>query len=235
MNLFLKQHEGTGSLSDHFNDNGFWRDLEDAMIQITNNVDCFASCLSIGSDKLSQWERYGDKCNGLAIGFNEEKLQAYIYLLDDMLSRTNKNYDYLNFVKLLGRKIEYKKLLSISYPSEMVDKYQNKMNYFMDCAFTKDIGFREEKEFRLALIFSKGKEDFIKQEFNEYIRDKSLDNFQNKRYIDLEFPSGIIQEVYIGPLSKLSENEITDILKSNDIYCKVKKSTIPYNPSQQNI
>lgn len=240
MNLFLKQHEGIGSLSSYYDDNadnGFWRDLERYMIEITNNVECFASCLSIGADKLSQWERYGDKCKGLAIGFSEEKLQSYIYSLANILSDFNKNDDCLNFVKLSGEKISYKKLLSVSYPHEIWEKCGNEMNYFKECAFTKDIGFREEKEFRLALIFSKDKKDFLEKGFDKYVKDKNLDDSdsKNKRYIDLEFKSDIIQEVYIGPLSELLENEIKNMLTNNGINCTIKKSTIPYNPSRQKI
>jgi hypothetical protein len=56
MNLFLKQHEGTGDLSEYVDnkDGGFWKDLEKYMMYITNDTECLASCLSIGSDRLSQ-------------------------------------------------------------------------------------------------------------------------------------------------------------------------------------
>jgi hypothetical protein len=224
MSLFIKQYEGIGRLSEYVNnyDNNFWEKLEKKMIQITDNLECFASCLSIGSDKLSQWERYGDKCKGFAIGFSEKRLQSYINNLDDILSNNSNNY-----MTLLSRKVKYKKILSSFCPSEMVDKYQDIMNYIMECAFTKHIGFREEKEFRVALIFNKdnAKIDIL----NKFIEKADLQS--DKRYIDLKFENNMIQEVYIGPLSSHSEDEITDELKKNKIQCRVKKSIIPYNPT----
>jgi hypothetical protein len=98
----------------------------------------------------------------------------------------------------------------------------------MECAFTKHIGFREEKEFRVALIFNKdnAKIDIL----NKFIEKADLQS--DKRYIDLKFENNMIQEVYIGPLSSHSEDEITDELKKNKIQCRVKKSIIPYNPSR---
>lgn len=233
MILFLKQHEGTGSLSDYFNDGGFWRNIEKKMMKITNDTECFASCLSIGSDRLSQWERYGDKCKGLAIGFNEEKLQSYIALVADSLSNSNKSADFSYLPKLVAKKITYKKLLSSSCPSVMVDKFKDMKKYFVECAFTKDKGFSEEKEFRIALMFSKEELDFLDDNFKEYIGENGFNNLYERKYIDLKIPANTIEAVYIGPLNDISIDMIKKELKTNEVYCKVKKSTIPYNPSRQ--
>lgn len=234
MILLLKEHRGIGNLSKYVNykDDGFWENLESYMTEITNNTECFASCLSIGSDKLSQWERYADKCKGLAIGFNEKKLQSYILKIANEISEFNQSINEFNYINLIAKKITYKKLLTtISYPSDFADNFSKGNAYFEDCAFTKHYGFREEKEFRIALIFSKTNTEFVNNKFKEYFINNGCDFF-GREFLDLKFPKDIIEEIYSGPLNEISDKEVSDHLKKNEIFCRVKKSMIPYSPNR---
>lgn len=236
MNLFLKQHQGIGDLSEIANhqDDGFWKSLEEYMKLMTDQTECFASCLSCGSDRLSQWERYGGSCAGLALGFNKEKLQDYI----DKLGKSLKEKD--TFAKLVAKKVTYKKLAKYSYPSEMVDKFHDIINYLEECSFTKHYGFKEEKEFRIALMFYKDKKDFLLGDFLNYIdknefNSKSYETTENgtRDHIDLVFNHTLIDEVYIGPLSTFAEEDIRAELRNRGINCRVKKSEIPYDPKRK--
>lgn len=234
MNLFLEQYKGIGEISKivNYSDNGRWEDLENYFKYITDETRCFASCLSIGADRLSQWERYGGKCEGLAIGFNKEKLLEHIEKVAESLSENN---DSDIDTRIIAQKVTYKKLKSGSYPSEMWEKFEDIDKYFEECAFTKHRGFNEEKEFRVAMLFQKGNRGFLSGDFLNHIgADKSnlksynISEIDDENYIDLVFPATLIEKVYIGPLSQLEENVIKSELQQNGIWCKIKKSEIPY-------
>lgn len=234
MSLFLEQHKGIGEISKAHNylDGGYWETLEEYLNYITMEMRCFASCLSIGADKLSQWERYADRCRGLAIGFNKEALEKYIEKVAESLQEDN-NSDTIT--RIVHGKVIYKQLKSYFPISEMCEKYDNIDTYYEECAFTKHIGFREEKEFRVALLFQSGKSDFLAGDFLNYIgTDKNnsksykISETDDKNYIDLVFPERLIEKVYIGPLSLSEEDAIKSKLQKNGIRCKVKKSEIPY-------
>lgn len=246
MIMLLKKFEGIGSLSDYFNheDHDYYKESEEFLKWITEEMACFASCLSVGSDKLSQWERYGDKCKGFAIGFNEEKLQSYVNKIDNILEEYDPKMKKeniidldgnLNFAKIIAKKVTYEKLRD-SVDVVELNQMLFDMKYLESCAFTKHIGFREEKEFRIALIVGKqrGKQklDFLEKELDAYVDNYVINRPNIIDYIDFKFPIDIIDEIYIGPLNDMSEKQLEKKLDKFNVSCKIIKSKIPYSPKR---
>ena len=250
MDLFLKQHEGAKEIPEDSSriNTDYWKMLIEEIDRVTNEMRCFASCLSVGADKLSQWERYGDNCKGVAIGFNKEKLINHIEKVAESLSGNNSD-DIVP--KIVAEKVTYKKLKYFFWFNDIHKQYkqirENPLNYYKECAFTKHIGFWEEKEFRIALLFKKGGNKFLDGDFLNHIgmNENNVKSYKisekseehEKEYIDLKFPESLIEEVYIGPLGKAEGGEDTRklIIKDlweNGIRCKTKQSEIPYRQSK---
>lgn len=168
-------------------------------------------------------------CKGYSIGFNEAKLKDYIEKISNTLldyspcpNINDYSFDeFLNFADIAAQNITYKKILPHSYPFEFINDMQN-YSHYKESAFTKHEGFSEEKEFRIALLFGKNKSDFFHTQFSEYVLNKQIDDSGEIKYIDLNFPSELIDEIYIGPLNTTETDELEEFLHKHQIYCKVK-------------
>lgn len=233
MKVIYKQYEGIGNLSNFVNgkDDYFWRDTEKFSQYMSDKTDCFAICFSSGQEKLSQWERYAANGKGLAIGFDELKLSSFINKINDIIEVKK---DFENYLRILAQKIKYRKLKKIYCVGDITKElYEDIHQYVNNCAFTKHIGFHEEKEFRIALLFSEGKRDFLgNKEFGKYVKNCNFDNPLARSYIDIIFPKELITKVYLGPMCEQQESEITEFLRENGYFCSITVSEIPYIPKQ---
>lgn len=240
MEWFLKQHEGVGRLSEAvgYLDDGHWEHMEHYLTAVTALTDCYAVCLARGGDKLSQWERYAKQCTGYSIGFHEEKLCSYIQRISDAIPEERKHIDVQTipaFYDLLAQDVEYERIKNISYPYQVADAYVHVFDYLKSCAFKKHIGFHEEKEFRIALLFAKGMGEAIQNELAPYLGETEFGEDTEVRYASLKFEPEIIEEVCIGPLNEACVDEVRQRLKECGIRCRVKKSDIPYSPKRQKV
>ena len=225
MEWFTKQYEGMSNIFKQFwapEYENSWENLEKHMETITKNTACFATCFSIGADKLSQWERYGDKCKGVAIGFEEKDLNSYVQDLCSVIEYECIDKEKFSFVKLIAKKINYKKKIYVGHPHDLCAQYRDPLNYLINCAFTKDSGFSEEREFRIALILGNCAE-------TSHIIDENLKRV-NDGYFDLKFDLSFIKEIYLGPLCEKTE----EYIRKQHTSCEIKKSYTPYSPKRFN-
>lgn len=238
MNLFYKQYEGMGELiynylkTNYGKEDEFWLGVERLIKLFPKITECLAICFSDGKDKLSQWERYGDRGRGVAIGFDEDGI---IELVDSINSVIGKTTDETHFVKIISKKVEYKKIENTYAPSDAFEQvHENLKNhkYIEECAFTKHIGFHEEEEFRIALLFNNGNTEFLnnKKFQEEYFKGKSCHESESKKYIDIKFPKDIIRTVYLGPICSKETEYIKKVLRDQQYTCNVVRSETPYIP-----
>lgn len=202
----------------------------------------FVTCFSHERDLLSQWEMYGDKCQGIAIGFDKKEL---IHLMFEY-NKKRLNMES-TFPGLLQGSVEYnyemvckdamkmtKDLVkSFLESGESIEGFtDNEMKYhfkekcmrvFMRLQDAKDASFYAEKEFRLY--------------WNQDEQIKEVKTFSRKTrivpYVSLTCEEKLpIKEILIGPALDEPEtriNEIKYVLKGfgyPDI--NVEQSKIPY-------
>lgn len=212
-------------------------------IDTYRNYDSYVTCFSHERDLLSQWEMYGDKCKGIAIGFDKNELI-------DMMFKYNKvviNGEELDFPGLLQGDVEYsfetvckdamrmtKDIVKAYLESgENVEdfigqesKYHFKercMGIFMRLQDAKDASFYAEREFRLY--------------WNQKDQQKTVDTFPRSSrlvpFVSLTCDEKLpIKEILLGPALDDPETRIMEIKNVLKLYgypiVNVEKSKIPY-------
>ena len=212
-------------------------------IDTYRNYYSYVTCFSHERDLLSQWEMYGDKCKGIAIGFDKNELI-------DMMFKYNKvviNGEEPVFPGLLQGDVEYsfenvcidamrmtKNLVKAYLKSgENVEdfigqetKYHFKercMRIFMRLQDAKDASFYAEREFRLY--------------WNQKDQQKTVDTFSRSSrlvpFVSLTCNEKLpIKEILLGPALDDPETRIMEIKDVLKLYgypiVNVEKSKIPY-------
>lgn len=210
------------------------------------NYNSYVTCFSHERDLLSLWEMYGDKCKGIAIGFDKNELLDMMFKYNKVVIKGKEP----GFPGLLQGDVEYsfeivcndamrmtKDLVKAFLESgENVEvfigqetKYHFKekcMRIFMRLQDAKDASFYAEKEFRLY--------------WNQIDHQKPFDTFpRSSRLIpfvsltcDEKLP---IKEILLGPALDDPETrimEIKDVLKQYGYpIVNVEQSRIPYRIS----
>lgn len=157
----------------------------------------FVICFSEEKDLLSQWMMYGDKGNGVAIGFDLEKLKiknSYIEL---------KKVTYIN---------KYDKKLA-----EKVNKKPN-INILEESISYKDKGFEQEKEYRL--IYKKADSKNSNRNVNCFkdilpIKYSIFNNNDIKKHIELDINIDDINEIILGPKSNINKYELCEFIEDS--------------------
>lgn len=179
-----------------------------------SNMVIYATCFSESKDSLSQWRGYAQDGSGIAIGFSKKHLQAV-----NGLAKHN-----LIFNKIIYQNQD--KFISKIF-KEVVKTMDNKGighvglefndNYRLEFSKYKNPCFKEEKEWRIVLKSStsagKIRRDFKGLEFSNtqyrYGDGKIIS------YLEMDFSKikqDIIKEIWIGPKSKISSNDIKNML-----------------------
>ncbi len=214
--------------------NVFWR----AQVNpISNPHIC---CFSENGDLLSQWRAYADDATGISIGFTPEELK-----LKDELPTLNVNLEeniWLNsviyneseqqkIVTELARAwiLSVKKTLSINDNSS-----KNNMNISLianKClAYSyifKNPSFSEERELRIINLPLFDNSD-------KWFGCNGTPKFRSSggkiaSYFDFEFSAESINEIILGPKSKVNENDMNVFLRSNGLgHVIIKRSTASY-------
>ena len=196
-------------------------------------------CFSEADDLLSQWRGYADNACGISIGFS-------IDLLHKIGSSISENSDcYFQFGKVLYQEDEISESLYNNVPFKDINIHSTKedieklySNYFKvlikDCAFAKNEGFSEEREWRLIL------NDFSSDENTDNFYTSLSENFKNftdfninsvdfvikngtlASYVELKISNmrNAISEIVIGPKSKCTIDDIREFL----IFCGLLKN-----------
>lgn len=203
----------------------------------------YVTCFSHERDLLSQWEMYGDKCKGIAIGFDKEELINMMFKYNKVvingkepvfpgLLQGDVEYSFETVCKDVMRKT--KNLVQAYIKSgENVEgfisqesKYHFKekcMEILMRLQDAKDASFYAEKEFRFY--------------WNQKDQQKKVDRFPKPSrlvpFVSLTCDEKLpIKEILIGPAIDDPEASIMSIEDALNKYeysdVKVEKSKIPY-------
>ena len=187
----------------------------------------FGVCFSESRDQLSQWRGYAQNGKGLAIGFDKKIFEELNLISDYYIAfgkvRYNNVEDYINeIVDDNIKKFEYKGVGHIAL--------EFSQNYRMKFPFVKNLGFEEEKEWRVVVCSPIGPYNIMgsdKISFSK-IKYRSSDN-KLIPYIEMSFEKikqDIIKEIWIGPKSEV---EIKDVINFLDYCGYYEKSEIGYN------
>ena len=203
----------------------------------------YVTCFSHERDLLSQWEMYGDKCKGIAIGFDKNELINMMFEYNKVvingkepifpgLLQGDVEYSFENVCKDTMRMT--KNLVKAYLKSgENVEgfigqesKYHFKercMRIFMRLQDAKDASFYAEREFRLY--------------WNQKEKHKTVDTFARSSrlvpFVSLACDEKLpIKEILLGPALDDPETRIMEIKDVLKLYgypiVNVEKSKIPY-------
>lgn len=187
-----------------------------------SSLGIYAICLSEECDLLSQWRGYADNGSGVSIGFSAE---CFIESQRPYFS----NFGKIKYGELLRDKA-IKKIISSSNPED--DGIRLIVNalyeHILEIPFFKNSSFDQEKEWRFVATGSKS---WSKTNNNKVgFRDKKLrfsgsnyrtDGVNLISYMNFDFSKSkkeFIKEIWIGPKSQLSKEDIRDFLFHNDYY-----------------
>ena len=225
--------------------------LNCTMDMISDSVDegdfsNFVLCFSEEADMLSQWRGYADDGKGISIGFskellqqkcNEEKsvfrLEKVSYISEERRKKIVRAKAVNANKTLKGLRKWIVKNMTLDDASEDTDgllgfNFHGMIQYMMtDSLRYKQIGFREEKEWRLFLgdqaykdpkwVVGEGCDGVGPRGFAEtleYLRNKiefSISDNNISPYVPLPFAElgeGFVKEVWIGPKSRIAKKDI---------------------------
>lgn len=179
--------------------------------------------LSKAKDCLPMWTTYGNNGNGVAIGFNEERLTKW-------LEEHAFPHDYCIYDKSL-----FRSKLDEEIPPYYWDKdkqlgplakiYAQVSHDSLVCLLLKNPAFCYEEEFRIAKYVDPR---YPSKNQNIKFRDR---NGILVPFIELKLPYNLLECVMLGPTNNYSTNQVTVdlLLKCKGVgNVKVKHSSIPY-------
>ncbi len=204
----------------------------------------FISCFSKKKDLLSQWRGYGDNAKGVSIGFDETKLVKYI---------NNINQNLLGQLEILemnyDEKYQREQISNMEYSIKFFDNtlsdddYRNKFSEIISkfAVIYKQGGFHEEAEKRIVFtpnfdLSITNYDEKIQCNSKKFIPKLFFRTNVNKDDVIpyyklcIDAPD-LIQEIVIGPKSKLNEKILLGILSENGYdwkNMKISMSTITY-------
>lgn len=198
----------------------------------------YAVCFSENCDQLSQWRGYAQDGCGMAIGFSKKELKNL------------KREHFLSFGKVIYDEKKQEKFID-KIINENLIKMKNKiianvaielnMNYQFDFLLYKNPSFKEEQEWRMITMSNFLQKNHINLNEVEFSSPKFREN--NGKiisYLEMDFSKikkKLIKEIWIGPKSKVTENDINKLLNfydynGNDTFCldniSIKKSNSSY-------
>lgn len=173
----------------------------------------FCVCFSGSKDKLSQWRGYAQDGKGIAIGFDKELLEGLNQISEFHIAFGKVIYDnpeeYVQGIVADNiKKLEYKSIGHVAL--------ELSQNYKMQFPFVKNVGFKEENEWR-AVVCSQIGHYNIPSSDNIIFSKIKYRAANNKLipYIEMNFEKvkqNIIKEIFIGPKSEVEVEDIVNLL-----------------------
>lgn len=230
------QYEGMGKMAKAYNGTDFWEVMEDKLKEAEKNIECFAFCLSSAKNSLELWERYGDECKGIAIGFDREKLQLYIdNVKERVLAKLMKNGIEVEYINFFVDKLNYTPIRKTGMYSKLAEEVLLKDEEMVRrMILRKHEGFKSEKESRIVLAYNKGEAETNKDAIEAlFANDEELRCDKEGKCWFLKFPLCLVNDIYIGPWFE-NKDALEDLIKEKGMseYI-VKTSGIPYVKSRK--
>ncbi|MDD6485269.1 MAG: DUF2971 domain-containing protein [Clostridiales bacterium] len=185
----------------------------------------FVGCFSEECDDLTQWTRYADDGRGVAIGFSK-----------DVLCKLNDGFG-LAFDKIIyDEKVQEQFVNKIT--KQIMDRFDRQsvmhvaIEFFQDYTLQflkyKNPGFYSENEWRVIHYSSPAYQDTAYYGEFEFLKPEFRVN-KNRiiSYIPLSFSEikqDVIKEIHLGPSSKVSINDILNLLNAYGYYENVSFS-----------
>ncbi|MFM4940234.1 DUF2971 domain-containing protein [Aeromonas enteropelogenes] len=199
-------------------------------------------CFSADGDLLSQWRAYADDASGISIGFDTSKLNLNQDLA--MQNSIPENNIWLNHViyehdkqNKIARELAEEFIREIKATTENQDpgRYQKSclnLSFITSrCAsfsyIFKNPAFSEERELRVISLpmLDNANKWFGCQESPKF----RVSGGTIASYIELEFPAESVNEVILGPKSKVNGADMKVFLRSNGLeHVEVKFSNASY-------
>lgn len=192
-----------------------------------NHMPRYIACFSKCGDTLSQWRAYAQDGEGVAIGFDEEKLELedgyFLPNIDPKKSIALKSVKYLDSEEIHGA------LFALA--EQTIARFDGELNGRSAAIFTglclteamvvKNPAFIEEQEKRIIyspIFLGAEDENYIKvsNPISE-IKHRISSGFLTS-YFEFQIPdSKAIAEVILGPKNKFSENDLFNFLAFNGL------------------
>lgn len=205
----------------------YWVNLIKYMRQYKQTHTALAMCFSKRKDSLTMWERYGDKCAGVAIGFDADKLESYIMEFNNALMRC---FDDSKEIVACFKKVNYYKVKkSWEFRSLFFEHDPLADGYLEKCALLKHAGFVEEHEWRIVMAFNKAIGLDEEKGYYKFISEIEYEK-KDVKAVYLKYPKELISDIYMGPRGNIEMEDIKKILRENEICCNISCSEIPYVP-----
>lgn len=194
----------------------------------------FGICFSINRDLAQNWNEYGDKSRGLAIGFSEDIMYGIKHdmphpnaIVDNSIGWNQVYYDrddlMPQFVELFAKMLAHDSMAFLTIP--------NTLRHYR--SFIKNPTFQDEREVRIIYYPSGGKNNSSKCGISE-VKDNVV--------IHCELPwlkNNIcpIKEIIIGTNCSLSLEDVNRLLKKNGIEADISivRSEYPYRISENRV
>lgn len=202
-----------------------WNKFEKLGSEITNQI-IYTACFSEAEDSLSQWREYAQGAEGIAIGFSKTYLRAL----------NSDNRPYLTFEKVVYEaekqsgfikseakaKIETMQFKPVGHVAMELD-----IDYSLEYSLHKNPSFVEEREWRIIFLSlpRRAVSDFALEGFHFSKTEFRSVNGKIVSYIELDFERikrQLIKKIYIGPKSKVSRQDIQNVLELNGYYDDVE-------------
>ena len=193
----------------------------------------YAACFSEKPDSLSQWRGYARDGQGLAIGFsvsllnhlNKGKYAPYRFrkIAYGEDGRLNK-FVIDEAVRIINCGAEQgvgHAAIALAIPS-------------IEYAFFKNPSFKEEGEWRIACNVAKNPEKMWLGNTGMWVSPRCYRSSAGQiiSYIEMDFSSvkqDIIREIWIGPKSRVTQDDIIDFLSDAGYYYKNSEDLVGYN------
>lgn len=191
----------------------------------------FGVCFTVNRDLAQNWNEYGDKSKGLAIGFSEELLYGIKHdmphpnaVVDNSIGWNQVYYDREDltplFVDLFAQVLEQDPMAFLTIPSTL-RHYRS---------FIKNPTFQDEREVRII---------YYPLERKDNSSTCGISEIKNNVVTHCELPwlknnNCPIKEIIVGTNCNLSVDDVKRILKENGINYSISivKSDYPYRLSQ---
>lgn len=198
-------------------------------LKVKSFVKSYCVCFSGARDSLQMWLGYGDKAQGIAIGFDKEILDTFSQLslfqtkAGYVIYDENKQKDYIHEIvdDILS------KLTKSSNPTGI----EIDIGYLLKYPFIKNDSFAGEREYRLVLNsgfstggMTEGKIGGFRIKGEKY----RASNTDVISYYDLDFSDikqTLIREIIIGGKSKVTPLDIYGILYRYGYYNNINNPT----------
>ena len=192
----------------------YWEAISFVLNKWSEETKCFALCLSEEKDDVAQWERYGEKARGVAIGFSDVALSKLTEELNEGIEVIPQERFSWKYQRMLFGKMSYREQPD-SYEIAEVSRMADIKKYIESSAFVKAKGFSCEKEHRLAFVRCGVETPLISQRITQEQNKWILHNLRE-----------LITEIYIGPLCP--KENVVKVEELCDKYgIKVLHSKIP--------